>query len=616
MKKWFQHPLLRVLSLVLALLLLSACGASDAGTSTSGGASSDTDTEAASTSESETAEAGEETGEEASNGAEAEGEVLAAEQVLNLAYTELERLDVNDVRNSNETQVLTQVQEGLFRIFTNEDGLDVLEYAGATGYDVSEDGLTYTFYLREESVWSDGVPVTSQNYIDSWLRLLDPEGTFPDASEATGIAGAEAYYNGEGSAEDVAIEYIDDYTFRVTLAAPDASFLNKVGGVTFYPIRKDLIDAAEAAGEDWTNDYTLHVFNGPFVISNRVLENSMTLTKNETYWDADNVILTQVNLQVVDETATVAQLIESQQLDVTTLSDLEYVEQWQPLVDDGTLVHTTLHVPTVYFLVLNQHEEGNGGTSGLMLNDKVRLALSLSLDREEYVELFQEGYATPAYGLIPYGMTVGDTEFRSYHGEPLLEPEYAAIAADNDALRALFEEGAREAGYTGEIADVVLTTMVYDPSTQDSNILEWFKQQFESKLGINVDIVICPDLSAEQTARAEYQYDYYKVGWTTSYNEPVSFLDMWVTGGGYAQLLGGFSDEEYDSLVAQIASSLDEAERLELSAQAEDILITKGGIIPIYYSQRETYVQSYVQNLSLTTFGPSYEFSRAYILEH
>ena len=368
-------------------------------------------------------------------------EELAEEQVLNLVYTDLTILDVNDARNANEFQVLSQVQEGLFRTFTGEDGVDRNENAGATGYDVSDDGLTYTFHLREDAKWSDGEPVTAQNYVDSWIRLADPEKAFSYAFLVTDdIVGAEEYYNGKGSAEDVGVKVIDDHTFEATLKAPNPSFIKKAGMLPLYPIRKDLVDAAEKDGKNWGNDYTLHVFNGPFVISDRVLENSMVLSKNENYWDAEHVYLTQVNLKVVDESSTQAQLVESQQVDILKLSDLEYVDQWQSLVDAGTLDRVISTAPAVTYISFDQHKDAKGGPSGLMDNAKVREAITLAFDREEYNLLFQNGLSTPAYGLVPNGITVGDKEYRSYAGNILGEDEKTALSSNPAALKALFEE--------------------------------------------------------------------------------------------------------------------------------------------------------------------------------
>ena len=342
---------------------------------------------------------------------------LADQQVLNLTYVELSLIDVNDVRNANEFEVLTAVQEGLFRTFTDENGVDVVENAGCESYDVSEDGLTYTFHLRDGMKWSDDQPVTAQNYVDSWLRLVNPELAFSYAFLAYGIVGAEDYCENGGKVEDVAVELVDDLTFTATLVAPDPAFIKKVGMVCFYPIRKDLIDAAGDA--NWTNDYTLHVFNGPFYISDRVLENNMTLKKNEKYWNASEVTLEQINLRVVAESSTKAQLMESQQIDLLTLTDYEYVNMWESKVQDGTFQHLTKSEPSVNYLVVDQHPAGNGGPSGLMLNAKCRKAMSLAFDRDEFNLMFKEGLVTPAYGLIPYGITVGEQEFRAAHDEPL-----------------------------------------------------------------------------------------------------------------------------------------------------------------------------------------------------
>lgn len=550
----------------------------------------------------------------AQKGSAEAAEQQPVEQVLNMRLVDLSLLDVNDARNANEFLVLTNVQEGLFRVFTDENGNDVTEYAGCTSYDVSEDGLTYTFHLREGCKWSDGVEVTAQNYVDSWLRLVDPNEAFSYAFLATGIVGAEDYYNGEGSVEDVAVKLIDDYTFSATLSVPDPTFIKKVSMVCFYPVRKDLIDAAVAAGQDWTNDYTLHVWNGPFVISDRVRENSMTLTKNEQYWDAENVKLTQVNMRVVDEAATMAQLIESKQMDIVTLTDVEYVDKWQPLVDSGELVRVSKAAPSVTYLVINQHPAGNGGPSGLMLNEKCRLALTLAFDREEYNDMFYNGLNTLAYGLVPFNIVVGDTEFRAQAEEPL--KAYEDMMNDPAALKALFEEGMAEEGVAGTAEDVTLTVFAYSPTVLANQQLEWYKQQLESKLGVTVQIDIYPDSSTWVAARNEYKYDFYSMGWNGDFNDPMTFMELFVTGNGYAKFMGGFSDAEYDALIEQASSSQDQAERLELFKQAEKILMDKGGCIPMYYNTNHMYYQSYVSGLSMPMFGGEYDFSRVEILPH
>lgn len=337
----------------------------------------------------------------------------------------------------------------------------------------------------------------------------------------------------------------------------------------------------------------------------------MTLKKNDKYWNADEVTLSQINLRVVDESSTKAQLMESQQIDALTLTDYEYVSRWESKVNDGTFQYFSKAEPSVTYLVLDQHPAGNGGPSGLMLNAKCRKAVSLAFDREEFNEMFKEGLNTPAYSLIPYGITVGEAEFRAENEEPLASEDTSA-----ETLKALFEEGMAEAGVSGTTADVTLTTFMYNATTENTSQMEWYKQQLEDKLGVTVQIDTYPDVSTWKTARDAYEYDFYAMGWNGDYNDPMTFLELFVTGNGYAKFMGGYSNTEYDAMIEQAGSSQDDDERMELFGKAEKLLLDEGGLVPLYFENSQMYVQSYVQGLSMPMFGAEKEFSRVKILKH
>ena len=127
---------------------------------------------------------------------------------------------------------------------------------------------------------------------------------------------------------------------------------------------------------------------------------------------------------------------------------------------------------------------------------------------------------------------------------------------------------------------------------------------------------IYPDVSTWKEARDQYEYDFYTMGWNGDFNDPMTFMELFVTDNGYAKFMGGFSDSEYDALCKQAASSQDDQERLELFTQAEQILLEKGGVIPLYFTSEQVYYQSYVTGLSMPMFGAELELSRVQILEH
>lgn len=526
------------------------------------------------------------------------------EQYLNLFLESPLTLDPNDARNASEIQVIGQVQEGLARVFTDENGKDKLEPAGAEKWEVSEDGLVWTFHLRDNK-WSDGKPVTAQNYVDSAIRLLDPDKAFSYAFFAYDIKNAQAYYNKEAKAEDVDVKAIDEKTLQITLEKPTPQFKEKIAFVCLYPIRLDVI---EKGGETWATDYTKQVYCGPFVIKDWVKDNSITLEKNPNYWDAKNVSLKKVNMTIVDELSTQAQLFDSQQMDVIQSQNDEYSKKWDSLAKEGKLQTIKVNMPSMNFIGFNQQ---NGGTSGLMKNANIRKALSLAINREDFVNTIY-GQNSPAYGLIPNGILVGEDEFRSKYPEPL-KTEYDKYKGNKTKLQDLFKQGLKELGKSEDLSNVKLIFITTGSTALDKSTQEYWKQTWENTLGIKIDMQVFGDSKTYAAARNANEYDIINMGWNGDYNDPMTFADIFISNSGFAKFFGYYSSKEYDDIFKKLDGESDVNKRGDLYSQLEEQLVVKdAGIAPYMYGRQNYYVQNYVKNIYMPMFGSVYEFSRAY----
>lgn len=533
-------------------------------------------------------------------------EALAADQTLNMSFVYPLTLDVNDARNANEFQIMTHVFEGLVRIMPNEEGVDVYEPAGAESWDISEDGTVWTFNLREH-YWSDGVQVTAQQYVDSVLRLLNPERAFAYAFFAFDIAGAEAYYLGEGAIEDIGIKAIDDTTLEITLGESAPYFSKKLGFAVMFPIRTDLI---EAGGDTYATDPSKHAYNGPFTVSAWVQDNSMTLSRNESYWDAENVKLETVNFTVVDEFSTRATLFEAGQLDVIE-GNSDYAEKWISMAETGAFQYFQGKYPSTSLVAFNNK---TGGPSGIMLNEKVRLAFSLAMDREGLLDIVYHRYY-PAYGYIPYGINSGDQEYRALKAEPLkaLADEYGK---DKEKLQALLQEGLAELGMDTDLSkiSVILLTST-SGGTVASAAAEFIQQTWQINLGVTVELHAY-EVAIFREERNSHNYEFSLMGWTGDYDDPLTFIDLFLSTSEFLQYFGWYSSPEYDAAAASLKGVADAAERADIYEQIETIaIVEQAGFAPYYYSDTMNFVQNDVQNFKMPAFGPQYEFSRAYITE-
>ncbi len=585
MKTWKK---LAAMLLCLAMLfsLLTACGSS------SSSSSSSTDSTASDTSDASDAT-------DADTSDTSSDSALADEQVLNILMSgTINTLDPTGSSWTGEYQVITQVMEGLLRIITDDEGNDTFVCAGAESYDISEDGLVYTFYLRE-NYWSDGELVTAQHYVDSFFRNLDPTNGF-STTEYIPVLNAQAYYNGECEASDVGIVALDDMTVQYTLENVNSEFLYYLAYRSGYPARLDVI---EAATSEYGTDISEMVFNGPFIITSWIKENSITLEKNELYWDADSVILQTVNMNYVAESSTQSTLFNAEQLDIVPYND-DYAADWLAAAEAGEITYINKPGASCYFLAFAIE---NGGTSGLMGNASIRQALSLAIDREELVNDVMGRYIA-AYTYVPSGVTVNGEVYNS-DGEGLVKDLQEEYSTD-EALQALFQSGLEELGLDTDLSQVTIQFVVESGNTSAATRAEYIAQTWENRLGINVTIDITTDAEERQN---ELTYDVGFNGWEGG-NSPYDYLFVVNVPYGLKYLTGVYTNETVNELLSTVTSIADTEEQIAVYHEIENIILEEAGVGPLYFSDMKYFVSNSVQGVYYTTFGPEYDFSRAYIL--
>lgn len=565
---------------VMAVSVFAGCGGGDSSSSTSEGSSAADDAA---------------TAEDSSSGS-TEGDT----QVLNIRTTSFG--NNYDVQDMGWRWMMAACYSGLYRNVADEEG-EHFVLDGAESVDISEDGTVYTFHLRQDAKWSDGEPVTAHDYEYGWKRLLDPQYGYDYASFVFNIVGAEEYNSGSGSVDDVKAVALDDYTFEVTLKQADPTFEAKLVSTPLYPTREDI---AEAAGDQWGKDWTLCVYNGPFCMTGLVEDNQMTWTKNEYYWDAENTHLDTINWYLVAEDSTAATMFDNGELDVLQTSG-DYSRKYQSEAEAGNIQMITADYPGTVYLAF---DHANGGNSGLMGNVKIRKALAYSINREEMIEAVYGRYV-PAYGFISPAITLDGESYREQVEEPMLA-EYNEYAGDNEALQALFQEGLQELGMDTDLSKVTVTYLSYGSTVEDDAFREYLQQTWQQNLGITVELNTVGDYSLFTAERDAGNFDVYYSGWYSDYNDPLDYLATMKTG-DFPSVSGNYSSEEYDSLIDSLSGEGDNAKRLEIYSQAEQVLFDDCALIPLYYSTKEYFVQNWVKDFRWSSFGASQEFYITYI---
>ena len=520
----------------------------------------------------------------------AEGE-LDAEQVLNLNHVaEIPSLDSSIVEDQVGFDMLGNVNEGLYRL--NQENVPVPAMAEGEPT-ISEDGLTYTFKLRDAK-WSDGSAVTAADFEYAWKRAIDPATGSPYGPYMMAGVIKNATEIGAKTAEvaDLGIKALDEKTLEVTLERPVPYFISLMSFGTFFPLKEEFVTAQ---GDKYATNSETVLYNGPFTMTDWDGTGlTWKLVKNEQYWDAETVKLTQINFDVVKETATAVNLYTTGEKDRTGLSG-EFAMQY---ANDENLL-TELE-PTVFYFKYNQ--ERNGEKTPLA-NVNIREALTKAFNKEDLANVVLANGSLPADYLVPqeFTFTEDGTDFREINGN---------MASYNvEEAKAAWAKGMEELGLT----EVTLEILGGD-SDLSKKMDEYFKSQLETNLeGLTITLKEVPFNVRLELDEAQ-DYDIQVSGWGPDYQDPMTFVDLFVTGSSHN--LMSYSNPEFDKLIASAKGelALDAEGRWEAMAKAEHLLIAEDYAIGgIYQRGTMALVQPYVKGIVSHPFGGDYSYKWAYI---
>jgi oligopeptide transport system substrate-binding protein len=513
----------------------------------------------------------------------------ASQQILRANNgTEPNSFDPTQQTYTYEGAVGRHVFETLLR--PKLDNSDV-EPAAAKSYDVSTDGLTYTFHLQTNAKWSDGKPVTASDWVYGFKHLLNPAlaAGYVDPFFDTTIAGAANYGNIDVSSASAIDSFLnglgvsasDANTFVIKLQAPAAYFKWVVTLWQAAPIRKDVVEAAAGgtfASTDttkafaWANSANTIIGNGAFKISEIAAKDHVTLVPNPNYW-GPAAKLQKIVLYEISDGNTAYSQYQTGALDMigVPLADVTVVRNDPVLSKQAKLIPTNSNYWIAY----------NGKKTPLDKAD-VRMALSKSIDRTKLVNDINHGNGAPMTGFIPKGMSGYDTSDNAQSFDPT-------------AAKALLTK----AGVT--IADLSKLKLLTRNSTGSKTTNQFLVDQWNTNLGTSIQVDVIDSKTVTSRIR-KGQFDIYGLdGWIGDYPDQQDWFDIFLTGACHSLNWGCVTVPGYDALVAKADSELDQTQRNKDYLTAQKMLIDNAVVGFMFQPYEYDLIKPYVGGLSITT---------------
>lgn len=470
---------------------------------------------------------------------------------------------------------LNSAVDGATMIIHAFEGLMTLDKEGvpvegqAKSYKVSDDKLTYTFTLRDNLKWSDGTALKASDFVYSWNRAISPD-TAADYSYMFDVI--EGFDEGK-----LNVTAPDDKTVVVKLKSVTPYFLELCAFPTYSPVRQDII---EANGDAWAVDSKTYIGNGPYKVIEWVPGSHITMQKNENYWNYKKLGTDKIKFVLMEDDNAILNAYKNNEILFADSMPNDEIDAWRDKED----FHLEGQIGT-YYVSFNTQKAP-------LDNAKVRQALILAVDRNFIVKNIGKSGQVPAGAYVPMGLSDSDPakEFREIGGDFYTPTEDA-----NEANLKKAKELLAEAGFP-EGKGLPTIEYLYNEGTGHQAIGEALQDMWK-KIGVNVTLV-SQEWNTFLNTRKNGEYFIARNGWLGDYNDPISFLDMWITGGGNND--AQWSNPEYDALIKQIKSSSDAKQRFELMHKAEKLIFDDWMLCPIYY-----YVDLYLINSKVEGFWSS-----------
>jgi oligopeptide transport system substrate-binding protein len=511
-------------------------------------------------------------------------------QKLTFALLSVPNIDPQRFNSSPEYVSIKGIAEGLVHTWQGEINPGVAE-----SWDIASDNMTMTFHLRKDACWSDGSPLTANDFVYSFRRLADPDEPKDYNWVLYEIANYEAIADGELPKEELGVEAPDDNTFIIRFDTPAPYYLGFLDMPCFYPSKQSLV---EQHGDRYASSADTILGNGPFKLKEYRVDEKIVMEPNDKYWNKDAIKLNEVTILVVVDRDTSFALFESGEIDWSFIPEAiasEFLKNPGSMPKD-TKAYTYKSGAVDWFCINIASE-----TNPILGNLDFRLALNYALDREEYIAISSAGIYSPATRFVLPSVSGVSKPYCEEYPINVLKATDEMDKAQEHLQNAMAAMGISDPG------QISFTITIGDNTPRA--IGENCQDQWSRKLGVNVDIEVVP-YRAMLKNRVDGVFDLVYAGWMPDYDDPYTYLGYFVSNN--RQNGGKYSNPRYDELVNTANNYADAATRLSMYAEAEELLISEAGIVPLQIREIPAAIRNNLKNFVHFYLGMEQDYIYAF----